>query len=289
MEGATDPGALLDGSRGGSIDFGLALGGGSFRGFAHVGVIEVLAREGLMPSWLAGTSAGAIAASLIAFGVPLAEMYGAVEEVNWASIARLRPLAPIGTLTNEGIEAALVRLLGDARIEDSPIPLRIVATDIVAGERVVLHRGPVARAVRASSCIPGVFAPVQLGGQLLVDGALVENIPVQTAREHRSGVVAAVGLGFDLPFSRLTNAAQVLANAFEIAVDAPSRVQLRQADVAMEPALQSYSRTRPADRAAVIAAGRQSAEEAVPRLREALGQNRDPAPGRPLSVPDAQP
>lgn len=253
-----------------SPSFGLALGGGSFRGFAHVGVIEVLEREGLRPSWLAGTSAGAIAASLVAFGVPAAQMHEAVGALGWLSIAKLRPLAPIGTITNEGLGEALIGILGDARIEDSAVPLRIVATDIATGERVLLDRGPLAPAVRASSCVPGIFTPVEIEGRLLVDGALVENIPVAAARELQDGVVVAVGLGSKPPFSRITNALQVVANAFEIAVRTQSITQLRQADVAIAPELGAFLSRRPTDRAAIIDAGRSSAMEAIPRLREVL-------------------
>lgn len=234
--------------------------------------MKVLEREGLRPSWLAGTSAGAIAASLVAFGVPAAKMHEAVEAMGWRTIAKLRPLASIGTLTNEGLGEALIDILGDARIEDSVVPLRIVATDIATGERVLLDRGPLAPAVRASSCIPGIFTPVEIEGRLLVDGALVENIPVHAARELQDGVVAAVGLGFDPPFSRITNALQVVANAFEIAVYTQSANQLRQADVAIEPELGGFSSRRSTDRAAIIDAGQRSAVEAVPRLRVVLAE-----------------
>lgn len=254
----------------GAPGFGLALGGGSFRGLAHVGVLEVLDHEGLRPSWVTGTSAGAIAAALLAFGVSPTEMHEAVESVGWGTIARVRPLVPIGTLTNEGLGAALVRTLGDARIESSDIPLQVVATDISTGERVLLDQGPVAPAVMASSCVPGLFMPVEIDGRLLVDGALVENVPVRAAREFRDGVVVAVSLGLDLPFTRLRNAAQVLVNAFEIAVDAQTRRQLQTADVAIEPDLRRFNKLLPAHLEDIVEVGRRSAEEAVPRIREAL-------------------
>ena len=252
------------------LDFGLALGGGSFRGLAHVGVLEVLEREGLRPSWLAGTSAGAIAAALVAFGVAPSKMREAVDSVSWGTIARLRPRAPIGTLTNEGIGEALLEMLGDQRIEAARVPLRIVATDITTGDRILLDRGPLIPAVRASSCIPGVFAPVEIDGRLLVDGALVENVPAQAARELREGPVVGVSLGLDLPFTRPRNTLQVLVNAFEIAVSAQSRRALRSADLVLEPELHGFNRLRTTHVEDIVAAGRRCAEQALPRLREVL-------------------
>ena len=252
------------------LEFGLAMGGGSFRGLAHIGVLQVLEREGLRPSWVAGTSAGAIVASLVAFGVSPSEMHQAVDSVSWGTIARLRPFVPIGTLTNEGLGEALVRTLGQVRIEASAISLRIVATDITTGERVLLDEGPLAAAVRASSCIPGVFMPVEIDGRLLVDGALVENVPVQAARELRDGVVVAVSLGFDLPFARLRNTMQVLVNAFESAVDAQTRRQLLDADVVIAPELRRFNKLAPMHLEDIVEAGRRSAEAALPHIREAL-------------------
>ena len=251
--------------------FGLALGGGAFRGLAHVGVLDVLLENDLAPSWLAGTSAGAVAAALLAFGVSPDDMEEALEDVNWRTMSRLRPFAPIGVLTNEGLGETVKQVLGDVQIQDSLIPLRIVATDIKTGERIVLDRGPVTTAVRASSCLPGAFMPVEIQGRLLVDGSLVENVPVRAARELREGVIAAVSLGFDAPFDDVSNAIEVLVNAFEIAVSSQSRRLLRQADVLIEPKVSAFSKVLPKERAAIVAAGREAALTALPHLRAVLG------------------
>ncbi len=264
---------------GAKTGFGLALGGGAFRGLAHVGVLDVLLENGLAPSWVAGTSAGAIAAALLAFGVPPDDMEEALENVGWRTVSRLRPFAEIGVLSNEGLGEAVEQVLGDVQIQDSLIPLAIVSTDITTGERVVLDQGPVATAVRASSCLPGAFMPVEMQGRWLVDGSLVENVPVRTARELREGVVAAVDLGFDLPFDDVSNVIEVLVNSLEIAVLAQSRRQLRQADVLIEPKVSGFNRVRTKERAAIIAAGRKAALTALPSLRAALSASSVPAGG----------
>ncbi|MGD8319404.1 MAG: patatin-like phospholipase family protein [Gemmatimonadota bacterium] len=253
-----------------SSQFGLALGGGFVRGLAHLGVLTALEDHGLNPGWLAGTSAGAIAAAFAAFGMSASETTDALAELGWGTMTRAKPFGHFGWATNEGLEETLA-VLGDVRIEDSEIPLGIVATDINTGNRVLLERGPVARAVRASCCVPGLYAPVEIDGKLLVDGALVENVPARAAREMGAPVVVAVSLGFALPFDPVESWIQVMANAFDIAVNSQMRFEiLSEADVLIDPDVEEFSKMRAKDRDAVIQAGKVRAEEAIPALVELL-------------------
>lgn len=261
--------------------FGLALGGGFQHGMAHLGVLEVFEEHDLRPGWLAGTSAGAIAAAFAAFGRSAMETEAALEELGWGSMTRTRLKGRFGFATNEGLGELLVKHLGDVRIEDSRIPLGIVATDINTGNRVLLDRGPVSMAVRASSCVPGLYAPVQIDGRLLVDGALVENVPCRAVREMGAPVVVAVSLGFALPFDPVQSWRQVAQNAFDIAVNSQMRFEiLAEADVLIDPELDGLSKMSTRDRGKIIEAGRLRAEEALPALAELLKKEEGSAVSR---------
>jgi NTE family protein len=251
--------------------FGLALAGGFMYGFAHLGVLEVLEERGLRPGWLAGTSAGALAAAFTAFGIPASETAAALEELGWGSITRAHPFTHLGFATNEGLEDILLGALGEVRIEDADIPLGVVTTDINTGERVLLDHGPLATAVRASCCIPGLFAPVEVDGRLLVDGALVENVPVHVVREMGAPVVVAVSFGLALRFRPVESWRQVMSNAFDIAVNSQRRFDvLTEADILIDPPVDGMSWARVRDREAILEAGRQRTREAIPALEEIL-------------------
>jgi NTE family protein len=256
--------------------FGLALGGGFLRGLAHLGVLDVLQEEGLRPGWLAGTSAGAIAGAFAAFGYSPEQTEEALEGLGWASMSRGRPFRRMGFSSNKGLEEMLIDALGDVRIEDALVPFAVVTTDINTGARVVLRTGPVARAVRASCCVPGLYVPVEIEGQLLVDGALTENVPARTVREMGAPLVAAVSLGFALPYDEVKSWREVMANAWDIASNSQMRLEvLSEADLLIDPDLEHFSAVRDGRRAAIIQAGRDRAREAVPALRQLMAPDEE--------------
>ena len=179
----------------------LALGGGGVRGYAHLGVLEVLEKAGVPIRALSGSSAGALAAASFAFGhrdpYRVHEAIFDPEIVRVAQGGGLRALARLlGALRrphlaeDKGLEARLRKLFGEALLEESPIPLALQAADLLTGEAVVLRRGPVWKAVLASMAIPGLFSPVAWEGRLLVDGDVAEKVPVRAARALFPKVVA---------------------------------------------------------------------------------------------------
>jgi NTE family protein len=179
----------------------LALGGGGVRGYAHLGVLEVLEKAKVSIRGLAGSSAGALAAAGFAFGhKDPYKVHQAIFDPDLARLAQgggLRVLARLfgglrrPHLAEAGrLEEGLKALFGDALLEESPIPLAIQAADLLTGEAVVLRRGPVYKAVLASMAIPGLFPPVAWEGRLLVDGDVAEKVPVRAARALFPKVVA---------------------------------------------------------------------------------------------------
>jgi NTE family protein len=193
----------------------LVLGGGGARGAAHIGVLKVLERERIPVDCVVGTSMGAIVGGLYASGYAADDIQVVLERIDWAEVLRDKPprdersmrrkeddlrllggvefgvhdgkiAFPSGIIQGQKLEMLLRRLLLPTwqveHFDDLPIPFRAVATDIVSGDKVVFDRGDVATAVRASMSVPGVFAPVRVDGRLLVDGGVVDNLPIDEAR-----------------------------------------------------------------------------------------------------------
>ncbi|MDX1395231.1 MAG: patatin-like phospholipase family protein [Gemmatimonadota bacterium] len=251
--------------------WGLALGGGAVRGHAHVGAIEALEAAGLRPDYLAGTSAGALVASLLGFGLDAARIAAALVDLKWRSVSRVS-LRRSGIFSNRELGDLCEELLGSADLRDAATPLAVVAADIGTGERVLLREGPVSEAVRASSAIPGIFEPVEIGGRMLVDGSIVENVPARAARELGADVVAAISLDSGLDFAAPHRIMEVLVNAFEISVASASSVQLgRDADVVVRPELGPYRHWDTGAAEAIRAEGRRAVRDAIPQIERAIG------------------
>ena len=173
---------------------GLALGSGGARGWAHLGVLRLLDEMGVRPDVVAGTSIGAIVAAAYACRRSEALEYIA-DTSDWRDLAKLFGeigLHRSGLLTGRKIEKFLRGLYPVENIEDAQIPLALVATDLRNAKDVVLTRGPLIPAVRASMSIPGLFTPVRLDGAYLVDGAMTNPVPVSAARALGADVVIAV-------------------------------------------------------------------------------------------------
>ena len=146
------------------VHLGLALGGGAARGFAHVGVIQVLEEAGLKPSHVVGTSAGSLVAALYASGKSVAELRKAAETMEEAEITDwMVPLLNRGALRGEALAKYVNAQVGGRNLENMKIPLGIVATDLRSGEAITFRRGNTGSAVRASSAVPAVFKPVRIG------------------------------------------------------------------------------------------------------------------------------
>ncbi len=182
----------------------LVLGGGAARGFAHVGLLAALEARGIAFDMIVGTSMGAMIGGLYAAGVPVAEIERSIVCMPWKRLlAYFRPdLRHGGLTTGRSIMKALRALLGDADIADFPIPFACVAADVMSGERVVFRSGDACTAIRASISIPGTFAPGLAGGHTLVDGGIIEPVPVPTARELGATLVVASNV-LDHPAKRV--------------------------------------------------------------------------------------
>lgn len=248
---------------------GLALGGGAVRGAAHLGVLKTLDDAELKPDCLAGTSIGAFVAALYAFGQTPEQILNIIQELELFDIARIR-LQKLGLMSHDDMGNLIREAIGEQNIEDSPIPLAIVATDLVSGNAVVMTEGRLIPAVLASTCIPGVFSPIKINGQMLVDGGLVENVPVSQLPPLGADVVVGVNLNGAPDYGEPDDLIDVLFNATDIAIDTTTRIQMHSADVGINLSLSQYERTNPAHITALYEEGLKAAQDAIPAILQAL-------------------
>lgn len=187
---------------------GLALGSGSARGLAHVGVLRALKEAHIEVDLVAGTSMGAVIGAIFASG-KLDGLTAKLQNLDWQSIvALLDPVFPRSGLIDGQKIAEFVRAhVPSARIEDLLLPFAAVATDITNGEQVVATTGDLTEAVRASIAVPGIVTPVRSNGRILVDGGLVNPVPVSVARAMGADLVIAVDLNHDIVAGRLSHPA----------------------------------------------------------------------------------
>lgn len=174
---------------------GLALGSGSARGFAHIGVLRALNEAGVRIAGIAGTSIGALVGAVYASG-KLDQLEAAVRDLDWRAVASFLDVVfpRSGLIDGRRIAAFVRRHAHSEPIERLPVPFRAVATDLATGEEVVLAAGDLVEAVRASIAVPGILTPVRWNRRILADGALTDPVPVSVARAMGADIVVAVDL-----------------------------------------------------------------------------------------------
>ncbi|MFM0731693.1 patatin-like phospholipase family protein [Paraburkholderia sediminicola] len=283
---------------------GLVLSGGGARGYAHLGVLKVLEENRIPVDCIAATSMGAVVGGLYASGMTAQDMQKRLTGINLADIAfdvteradlpqsrrederlYVNSLSlgygangfrlPVGLVQGNRLQALLQdwtsSVPGRVSFDRLPIPYRAIATDLRTGQKVVLDHGSLPQAIRASMALPGLFAPADIDGRTLVDGGIVSNLPIETARDMGANVVIAVDIGSPLrPLDALASPADVMQQMIGILIHqnvARQREQLQAGDVLIEPALGSLSFTDFANAGQAIAAGAAATRAALPQLQ----------------------
>ena len=245
---------------------GLALGGGAARGFAHIGVIQVLEEAGIKPQLVVGTSAGSLVAALYATGKSGAELgmlaLGMDESAltDWSFPGR-------GVIRGEALARYVREQTGGVAIEKMKLPLGIVATDLDSGQPILFERGDPGVAVRASSAVPAVFQPVRIGDREYVDGGLVSPVPVRFARQMGAELVLAIDISSPPEGQATGDAMRMLLQTFAIMGKSINTLELRDADVVFRPKLNGVGSADFASRQRAIQAGRDAASAGLAELR----------------------
>lgn len=240
----------------------MALGGGAVLGTAHIGVLKALQEANVEISFISGTSIGSLVGVLYAFGIPVEDIENIANRLGWRDITK-PSVSKFGLLSNAKLKETLKKYIGNKRIEGAKVPFSAVATDVSTGQKVVLNSGNVADAVMASTCIPGLFVPVEINHQLLIDGGIVENVPVHTVRNMGAGFTIAVDLGSSLANTKPTNVVDVLLNSFHFTMQQAVQKQLEEADVVMQPNLAEFSMVNTNQTSALIREGYQEAKRCL--------------------------
>jgi NTE family protein len=266
---------------------GLALGGGGAKGFAHIGVLDVLQQEGIPIDLIAGTSMGGLVGALCALGKDCRLMKETALKINVVKMLSLADLAlpKSGLFGGKAVISLLQKMIGrDVDFEELAVPLSLVATDINSGEEVVINRGSVLEGVRATISIPGIFTVVKWQGRYLVDGGLVNPVPVSVARGMGADFIIAVNV-MDEVGGRLRQADKrkktspkepnifnVLLQTLYIGSSVISRTSAWGADIVISP---DTSQTGPGDfhRARqCIEQGEIAARAALPEIKRRLSK-----------------
>jgi len=249
---------------------GLALSGGSVRGAAHLGVLEVLEREGIRPDFVAGVSAGSVVGALYCAGLPLEEIKRLGHEVHWTQVGRItRPR--LGIFDISRLESTMDKFLEGRTFDELSIPFAAVAVDILCGQVVILREGPVSRAVRASCALPGAFTPLEEGDQLLVDGGLLNNLPVSVVQDMGADYVIAVDLGgMRGKNHRPRNLLEMWGLTYYTLISL-THSEANLADCLIEPDVARFNLVDFSQTKALIEAGHKAAEAAIPQLEQDLG------------------
>jgi NTE family protein len=239
---------------------GLGLGGGAVLGAVHVGVLKVLKEKNIKIDCVSGTSIGAFIGALYAFGVDTDEIEKMTRDLRWLDISEIS-LSKFGLMNNEKFGELLIKHIGDKNIEDAKVPLRIIATDIATGEKVILEMGNLANAVRASACIPGIFKPMEIDGRMLVDGGIVENVPVTPLVDLGADHIIAVQLTVSAAAKRPEHIIEVLLNTFEFMITNISKPYLEDVDVLIKPDLSDFDKVDTDQISDLIRKGYEEAEK----------------------------
>ncbi|NBC84017.1 MAG: patatin [Bacteroidetes bacterium] len=243
---------------------GLALGGGAVLGAAHVGVLKALDEFDIEISFVTGTSIGAFVGAFVAFSKKWQEIEKFAVDLKWMDISGLS-LSQYGLMSNKKMGIAIQEVIGKKNIEDSNIPLTMITTDITTGEKIVLSKGSVAEGVMASTCIPGLFIPVEINKKMLVDGGIVENVPVTPLKEMGADYIIGVDLNAKHAYKKPENIIDVIVNSFHFTLQASAKIQTKAADLLIEPDLSTFNR---ADMDQVEKLIEKGYEDAVKKLKK---------------------
>ena len=245
---------------------GLALGGGAARGFAHIGVIQVLEEAGIQVDMVAGTSAGSLIAAIYASGRSGAEMGSLAQTMDESAITDWS-FPGRGLIRGEALARYVREQTGGKSIEQMKLPLGIVATDLDSGAAILFQRGDTGMAVRASSAVPAVFQPVKIGTREYVDGGLVSPVPVRFARQMGAELVLAVDISSPPDGNATSDPFKILLQTFAIMGRSINVLELRDADIVIRPSLHGVASADFGARLKAVASGREAALRVLPDLR----------------------
>ena len=248
---------------------GLALGSGAARGFAHLGVLQALEEKGIRIDYISGCSIGALIGALYCSGMSVLEIIDlavGIEPWEWIDIS----VPKKGLVQGRKLELLVKKLTGGKKFEELEKPLAVVATDLGTGDRVVLDKGYVYKAVRASVAIPGIIAPLELDGRILADGGLVDPVPVDLVKRMGAEYTVGVNLGSWIEDKRMDSIYDVIIQSIDILQNEIIMLRGIDADLIINPYLKNINPVTFNQVEECIHAGRNAALEVMEKLISGL-------------------
>ncbi|WP_373974813.1 patatin-like phospholipase family protein [Chitinibacter sp. SCUT-21] len=251
------------------IKIGLALGGGAAKGFAHIGVIKMLEANGIKVEVVSGTSAGSVVGSLYASGINVFDLQEKAVALDESQIRDVNLLGG-GLVKGQKLQDYVNAQIGNKPFEKLAKPFAAVATDLDNGNRVVFTRGNVGQAVRASSSIPGIFAPTLIGPRKYVDGGVVSPVPVDAARQLGANFVIAVDISAKATGKSSTSTLGMMNQAIVIMGQKLGEQELARADIVIRPKVGKIGAADFDQKNVAILEGEKAALAALPQIRKKL-------------------
>lgn len=245
---------------------GLALGSGGARGFAHLGVIKVLKEEGIPIQLIAGSSMGALVGSFYGAGIEMERLYKLSTAFKRKYFLDFT-VPKMGFITGKKVKDFIKVFTHGKNIEELSIPMGIVATDLLTGEKVVFKTGSVASAVRASISIPGIFVPEKYNGRLLIDGGVSDRVPVSVAKEMGADIVVAVDVARIKRNEEINSIYDVIMQSIDIMQNEIVKNREIAADIMIRPPVEQYSSRAFTNIDEIIAIGEEEAKKYIEQIK----------------------
>jgi len=249
----------------------LVLGGGAARGFAHVGVIRILEQEKIPIHMIVGTSVGSLIGAIYASdpnSLNLERLSFSIERDDIYDYSVI--YSKMGPVQGEKLEKFVQTKVKAKTIEKMKIPFYAVATDLNAGNTLVFEKGSVAKAVRASCSIPGIFQPLEMGGKMYVDGGVTNNLPVDVARAKGADIIIAVNISKNIQNPQINSLIDVILQSISIMGRELVTYKSRSYDVLIEPNVGDVGITDFSQRKRLMEAGLLAAKQALPRIKKLI-------------------
>ena len=259
----------------------LVLGSGGARGYAHIGVIEVLEKYGIKPDFIVGTSAGSIVGSIYASGKSAEQLRDIAMQMKVADVREIN-IGLKGFFDGKKVEDYVNEQVAHTSLEKMKIPMYVVATELKHGKKVIFNYGNTGQAVRASVSIPSMFIPTKIAGQEYVDGGLVSPVPVNVARDLGADIIIAVDILAQPAYTETSNVWGLFNQNINIMQNMLAAEELKHADIVIQPDLREKSHIFDVKgRQDTIQAGIDATLQRLPEIDTALNHKKLKLPDQP--------
>ena len=254
---------------------GLALGSGGARGFAHLGAIKVLREEGIPIDLIAGSSMGAMVGCFYGAGLDIEHLYKLAKAFKRKYFLDFT-VPKMGFIAGKRVKE-LIRIFTHGKtLEQLALPVRVVATDLMTGEKVVFHKGPIADAVRASISIPGIFVPEKLDGRLLVDGGVVDRVPVSVVKEMGADIIIAIDVSHVKTNAEITTIFDVIMQSLDILQMELVTHREIVSDIMIKPRVEMYSSRAFTNIEEIIKIGEEETRKHIQHIKQLINEWKGP-------------